>query len=76
MRRFGKSSYQLLALAMQTAHGTEQISGTAETMWKDTIMHLARMLKNDSPYFQIERFTIACQPGAPVSELLRGGPHL
>lgn len=75
MRRFGKVSYQIIAKTMQEAHGTDPLSGTAELMWKNTVMRLTAMLQNDSEYFQDERFYAACQPGADVTALLPRGPR-
>jgi hypothetical protein len=75
MRRFGKASYQMLAKAMQNAHGDQPLSGTAEVMWQCTCAQLGGMLAHDSQYFQFERFIAACKPGADVTALVSTGPN-
>lgn len=74
MRRFGKVSYQMIARAMQDAHGNQPLSGTAEVMWRCTCAQLGGMLAHDSQYFRFERFIAACKPGADVAAVLRSEP--
>ena len=71
MRRFGKVSYQMIARAIQQAHGDQPLSGTAEVMWQGTCAQLGGMLANDSQYFRFERFMATCKPGADVASVLR-----